>query len=63
MNIAQPIEGMTWGDLRAFVALGADLANTEKVELEYDDRDGSVDALAIWGIPAWMVHLAPKPGD
>ena len=57
MNIEQPIRDMTWGDLRAFVALGASKDDTDDVELAIDD-DFDVVGLAIYGAPALAIRVA-----
>jgi len=38
MNIELPLEGMTWGDLRAFVAMGKDVEDAETVTFDFDDN-------------------------
>lgn len=42
MNIEQLLDGLTWGELRAFVALGKETDADEEVVFALDDRDNRV---------------------
>jgi hypothetical protein len=37
MNIEQPLGGMTWRELRAFVAMGEGMPDSAEVTYDYDD--------------------------
>ncbi|WP_310962129.1 hypothetical protein [Nocardioides terrisoli] len=57
MNIEQPFQGMTWGDLRAFVAL-SDAADAEEIVYDCDDQLERVSML-ITGIDLKRVTHGP----
>lgn len=45
MNVELPLDGMTWGDLRAFVALGAGIDDSAAVEVGIDTDLECIDSL------------------
>lgn len=47
MNVELVIEGMTWGELRRFVQLGASMPAEDKVGIGYD-QGGSFEPNALW---------------
>ncbi len=49
MNIEQPIEHMTWGELRAFVALGAGIPDSDEVVYDYDDQQ-CIQSMFVTGV-------------
>lgn len=58
MNTELVLDGMTWGEIRAFVALGSRMPDGEKVGIGYDS-EASFEPNVLW------VHheIAPKRGD
>lgn len=44
-RIALDLEGMTWADLRAFVALNRNLAGDEKVGVQCDEMTDEITGL------------------
>lgn len=55
MNIEQPFQGMTWGDLRAFVAL-SDAADAEEIVYDRDDQLERVSMLITGIDPKRVTH-------
>jgi hypothetical protein len=50
LNLEAPLTGLTWGELRKFVALGSHMADEDEVYASSSDYDGSYEALVLIGI-------------
>lgn len=50
MNVEVMLDGLTWGDLRAFVSLSRDEQDNAEVYVDYEEG-GEARALVLIGVP------------
>jgi hypothetical protein len=62
MNIELPIEDLTWGELRAFVALAAHHEDDEEVLVTLDPRGEEVQSIFIVGVAATEIVRCRRGG-